>query len=220
MKFYIKNSFLFLFTFFSITSLLSQSNELIVYKDFHYFNSRPFLRYSNYEPTSISSYGWAIGYKKMKNERKFNQLEAKVLFDSSDEASAPFKRQEILLNYRKGKYLKKNLFNILKVRYGPSLNINLMKEDLAIGTDREFPIDNLLGGIGLSVFGGLEYKLSHKFNIHIDTSLFGMIFSINTSYYDNPALTERQKRQSGFDFDLFGERILKIGVGYNLGTSE
>lgn len=204
----------------TMTSLFSQSSELILYKDFFYFNSKPFLQSSAYEVKSIDNYGWSMAYKKIKNESRYNQLEAKVFFSKSDDASAPFDRKEILLNFRRGKYLKKQLFNVLKVRYGPSLNVNLVTEELEIGTDRAFRRENISGGIGLSVFGGIEYSLSNRLNIHIDTNLLGMSFSTKYSNIENPVLTERQQRQGGFDFELFGERILKIGIGYNIGTTE
>jgi len=220
MKLYLKILTLLLISISCLTNLHSQSKELILYKDFYYFNSRPFLRFTDFEPKAINNYGWSIAYKKMKSDRKYNQFEAKVIFESSDEADNSFKRKEFLLNYRKGKYLKKKLFNVLKMRYGPSLNLRLLTEDLEPGLTREFPRENILGGLGLSVLAGLEYPLSDKLNIHLDTNLFGLSFSLNYSYFDNPALTERQKQQGGFDFDLFGERTLKIGIGYILNNKE
>jgi len=212
---YAKTGILSLLLLSFITNLSAQSKEFIIYKDFLVFNSKLFLRHFDYEPKGINNYGFAIAYNKQKNNLKFAQYEAKLLTRKSTEENNEFKRTEVQAIYRRGKYLKKKILNVLQARYGGSLNLQYLAEDIDSEQYVDFPTTNYSGGIGLSFFAGIEYKVSDKINIHLDTQFFSFNFSFLSSYRDDPALTERQKEQTGFDFDTFGERVLKIGIGYS-----
>ena len=214
MKKYVKSSILFSLLFFFECNGYAQNKEVILYKDVLFFNSQLFPRQFDHEPKLINDYGFAIAYNKRKDESKFRQYEVKFRTNKSTEVDNEFKRNEVQIIHRRGKYLNKKIWNVLQARYGGNVNLHYSSEDIDSKQFVNFPTDNYFIGIELSFFTGIEYRISDKLNIHLDLQLLGLNFSFLNSYQDNPALTEPQKEQSGFDIDLFGERVLKIGIGY------
>ena len=58
--------------------------------------------------------------------------------------------------------------------------------------------------------------IEDRFYIELNTSINGATFGLDFDKVANPNLTERQQKQGGFDFDAFGERLVRIGVGFVL----
>lgn len=189
------------------------SSTVIVYKDFLFLNAPSAFRFFDYDPAFLNDYGYAIALHKRMGERKFRQYEIKLAPASGETEEWTYQRNLFQLNYRRGKYWKKTANSAVKIRHGYSVGLQYIEEDRSPLISSEFPLDRTYYDISIDYILGAEFFISETIRFDIGFSPVVMSFGTDRYYNDNPALTERQKTQGGFDFDLVGQRTLKIGLG-------
>jgi len=187
---------------------------LKAYASFLYLNSdynpRPY-DFSE-EPFRFWGITPAISFRD-KESLIIHEFEPKFWYSTRDNDN--IKEYEIGFRYEMCWYLKNEIFPGMRFRWGPSARIYYYDADVK-ANPMGFMVHQQTGGLEFSLAAHLEYQLSEKLKIELTTSNFNLNFSVDYQYLNNPALTERQKQQGGFDFDLFGQRILRLGLGYEL----
>ncbi len=184
------------------------------YINFLYFNSSYNPRSYDFQKEFFRFWGVTPAISFRNNEsRKIHEFEPKFWYSTRDNNN--IKEYEIGLRYELCWYLKKEIFPGMRFRWGPSARIYYYNADITSGYNG-FPVMAKNGGLEVSLAAHLEYQISEKIKIEITTSNFSFSFAVDDQYIDNPALTERQKKQGGFDFDAFSQRILRLGIGYEL----
>ena len=211
------NIYILLFCNLFAFNLFAQSKGLILYKDFLIFDSYRLFEPFDYEPKAFNDYGFAIAYQFQKKDKpRFNQIELKYLYNSEDSATEDYTRNHFNINYKIGKYSKKNIAKIVRVKYGLMAGLHYFSERRNKGSNIFFPIDFSSQTLVVNLFGGLEIPMTKKINLLFDLQWLGASFGLDRQVVENPALTPRQRRTGGFDFDLGGERIFKIGLSYSI----
>lgn len=77
-----------------------------------------------------------------------------------------------------------------------------------------FPIQNFQAGLYINFIPRIQYDFSKHFFVDLNLVINALGLSIDFETTDNPALTERQRKQGGLDFGLLAERTLRLGLGY------
>ena len=218
-------SFLFILLVFGFcSSLCSQEIEkvaakkeitLIGYSNFLYLNSDYNPRPYNFSKEPFRFWGItpAISFRR-KDRLVIHEFEPKFWATVRDDNN--IEEYEIGLRYELSWYLKKVLISGLNIRYGPSARLYYYRADVKSEVSNRFPVVAQEGGIEFSFSLHVEYQLSKHLKITITSNNFNLNFAIDDVYFDNPALTARQKSQGGFDFAAFNQRILRIGFGYEI----
>jgi hypothetical protein len=207
-----------------VYKVIAQDGEVIqpkkevvvkVYSYFLYFNSNYNPRPYNFSTEPFRFWGItpAVSFRE---SRRLMVHEFEPKFWASVRDDNNIEEYEVGLRYELNWYLKKDIFPGFRFRYGPSARIYYYHADVKKDVMNGFPVVAQNGGLEFSFSIHFEYLFSDHFRIEISSNNFNFNFAVDDVYYDNPALTERQKSQGGFDFEVFGQRILRIGIGYEL----
>ncbi len=189
--------------------------NLIAYTNFLYFNSGYNPRPYNFSKELFRFWGItpAISFRD-KEKSIVHEFEPKFWATVRDNNN--IEEYEMGLRYELNWYFKKVFLHGLSFRFGPSTRIYYYRADAKSDVRNGFPVKAQNGGIEFSSSVHFIYKLSKHFKIVITSNNFNLNFAIDNVYYDNPMLNERQKSQGGFDFDGFGQQILRLGIAYGL----
>ena len=194
-----------------------EKKEIIIkaYANFLYFSSSYNPRPYDFSEEPFRFWGItpAISFRDKKS-LIIHEIETKFWYSTRDNEN--IKEYEIGLRYELCWYLKNEILPGLKFRWGPSALIYYYNADVRVSLYNGFPLKVDEGGLEFSLSAHLEYQLSEKLKIELTTSNFNINFQADYQYTNNPGLTERQKQQGGFDFDFFNQRILRLGLGYEL----
>ncbi len=144
--------------------------------------------------------------------RTVHEFEPKFWFSTRDDNN--IKEYEIGLRYELNWYLKKDIFPGLQFRWGPAIRGYYYNADVSRGYNGPYPIEVNAGGLELSMGAHLEYRLSKNLILDLSTSNFNVNFGVDFHYHDHPDLTERQKKNGGFDFAFFNQQLMRLGIGY------
>jgi hypothetical protein len=191
--------------------------EIIIktYVDFLYFNSQYHPRPYDFTKEFFRFWGItaAISFRD-KESLVIHEFEPRFWYSTRDNEN--IKEYEIGLRYERCWYLKNDIFPGVRFRWGPSARIYYYNADVVASSSNGFPLNVHNGGLELSMAAHIEFRITEKLKIELTTSNFNLNFAVDYQYNDNPNLTERQKSQGGFDFDLFDQRIMRLGIGYEL----
>jgi len=109
----------------------------------------------------------------------------------------------------------------LVFKLSPSFRLFYFDTLIDAPSQAEFLTKSKKGGINYSLFLDLEYFVTERLYIDANVSIATLTVAIDYSYVDNPILTENQKEQYPFDFDLgLWEPIFRVGVGYVVGGKD
>ena len=186
-----------------------------VYGNFLYLNSYYNPRPYNFmqEPFRFWGITPAISFRE-KTRRMIHEFEPKFWASVRDENN--IEEFEVGLRYELNWYLKRALFPGFRFRYGPSARVYYYHADVKKDVNNGFPAEAQNGGLEFSFSIHFEYQISDHLRFELTSNNFNVNFAVDFLYYENPALTERQKQQGGFDFELFNQRILRLGLAYEL----
>lgn len=183
------------------------------YVNFLYFNSGYHPNYHNFEKEFFRFWAVtpAVSFRNLES-LKVHELEPKFWYSNRDNV----KEYEFGLRYELCWYLKKEIVSGLRFRWGGSSRIYYYKADIAFDPMFNNPTKEQNGGLELSLAAHLEYQIFKKIKVELTTSNLNINFALDYHYTDNPLLTESQKTQGGFDFEIFNQRILRLGIGFKL----
>ncbi len=201
-------------------SAKAQKNSLKVYGNFLILNSEKEPWHFNHTPSPFSYRGISVAYQLINKEGRIHEWEIRISFDKENTDSLKFNQFNAHVRYEIGRRFKRKLSKKIDFGISGGGKIFYLHETVNRQPGFEFQRINNAVGINIAALAHLEYALSKNIYIDLSLTLGGASIDSSYQYYDNPALTERQKKQGGFDLDLFRERLLRIGVGYRFGPED
>ncbi len=182
------------------------------YTNFLYFNSQYNPRPYDFSPEFFRFWGItpAVSFRAYESPI-IQEIEPKYWSSNSEDGN--IKEYEVGLRYELCWYLKNEIVPGVRFRWGGSSRFYYYHADVSSGFNG-FPTIAQNGGFELSLVAHLEFRIFKKIIVEINTSNLNVNFEIDDQYIDNPGLTENQKTSTGFDFEAFNQRILRIGIGY------
>jgi len=186
-----------------------------VYGNFKYLYSGTVADYIEFDryPFIFWDFTPSISFQNPDRRRVF-EFEPRVRISKRDEGYISDKEFAIRMEW--SYYLRKKLFKTIKVRWGISPRPYFYYGVKSPRNNVGYIVRKTTGGLAFSWVLHLEYDLSDRVFVDLSTSNLFLDFGLDYQFNDNPVLAERQKRQGGFDFDMGGERLLRVGMGYRL----
>ena len=214
MKKQLNTLFALSFIFLSISAhLKGQNNSVKVYSNFLYLNSSQIPEHFDFERSPFQYNGLSFAYNYESKKGRMREWELKTIINNYSEEYA-IRRLDTHLRYETGKYITKNPAKKFQLLRGWAYKAYYLHESLEPLQPDDFPSERNYSGLDLSFFVHLEYHLSEKVYIDINTSFASVSVGINTYYQYNPAYPVSQRKYTHFDFDGFNKRLMRIGVGY------
>lgn len=202
------------FLFISVNSFC-QERSIKIYGQFI-----PYTEY--YKPIAFnadnfgSNYnGTSIAYRKVK-EGKMRQFSIKPVYKNSREEDNSYDLIGGDIRFDMAKLIElKNKKSSLY--FGNSVWLGFLNEQIDSRAFNAYGIRKDHIGISWALFSSFEYQLTPKCYIELATNFFSLSYFYERQYIANPILSESRRVQTDHDFDLWGQRNLQIGFGYNLG---
>lgn len=211
-------SFLLSFFICCTFTAFSQTKSLKVYSNFVYLNSERYVIPSVFQESSALDFEqFSLAYRTEK-EKSFWEYEAGlVLFQKSNSNNTlTLDHIDMHLRIERGFKVKTSENNKFRFYISPALKAYYLVEKTNPQTSTTFPKTHWIAGINGALFFRGQYHFSEKWYLDFNTSFIGGNLGVDFQKVENPALTINQQTQGGFDFDILGERILRIGLGYHL----
>ena len=208
MKMKLKNV-LILLLFIAISQQITAQNKSIkIYSNF----MRPLQKPALFDNDGgIKFRGLSVAYRIWNGE--FSQeVEARFNARNKSEQSNTFNSWEGHLRYEIGKFW--NISDRFIIQRGLSATLYHLNEDINVEAVNVFPLTRMISGI--EVGGLIHFIYEFKNNIYLDLNTSVLSASLGTQFseIENPMLTERERRQGGYDFDILFFGNIRIGVGY------
>lgn len=222
MKEIIIKSILILFIIVTYNSEVFSQNSLKLYSNFIY-SDRP--DYPNYitDTTNVRFrfHQLSLGYQYHKNYEP-REWEVRVFFKNQQLDDGEIRQFDAHVRYEFDAYFLNEVDFLDGLVYSltPSLRFFYLDELIDAPSQRAFLTKNKVGGFNYALSLDFVYNLNERLYINLVATIVSPSFAIIYSYVDNPILTENQKEQFPFDFELFSENSIRIGVGYNLSLNE
>lgn len=122
---------------------------------------------------------------------------------------------KIGLRVEQGRWMEKLSTEKIKIGFGTSIRLLVNSSKLiprGSGIDSR---DRKQYFLILSFVPGIRYDLNSKFYFSLNFPFDILRFGLDLETIDNPVLTSKQQEQGGFDFNIGGEALIRLGVGYN-----
>jgi len=210
MKFLQLTSTFFIFCF-CFSYLTAQQNNIKLYSNFPYLNSNPNPKPFNYNQSFIKFSGLSLAFSTRKELwRNEYEIGGQILHLNLEEYSGYIAQ----FRYQRARYLKTKILKKGQAAFGIGAKIYFFNENREPVTAASFPIQRNNGGIAIGPFAHFEYDLTNSIFIDINSNLHAFNFGLDRQIVENPLLTERQQRTGGFDFDVWSDHLLRIGIGF------
>lgn len=179
-----------------------------------YYSPRPLLA----ERAPLKYNGSSIAFRSVK-DKKLRQISIKPVYLMRDQGQARYEYigGDLKFDFAKEVENYNEKFNIF---WGGSSWLGFLQEDIAYSSITSFPVERTHGAISFALFANVEYHFTKKLYVELAANFFSAAFGWTHQYTDNPNLLERQRTQSGFDIDLFGQRNVQVGLGYVFGSNK
>ena len=186
-------------------------NQFIPYSEYY----KPIV--FNAKNSTANYNGTSIAYRKVNGE-KMRQFSVKPFYKNSREEDQSYELIGGDLRFDMAKHIelknkKSSLF------FGNSVWLGFLNEQIDSRVFNAYGIRKDHLGISWALFSSFEYQLTPKCYVELATNFFSWSFFYERQYIANPILSESRRVQTDFDFDLWGQRNLQIGFGYNLGVN-
>ena len=208
------------------------------YSSFQYLPSGGMPNYY-LDPSSFSFNSPSIGfYRENKSEDKFIEVSlsfskrstkgsiTQTIVDTSTISNPPLmfitnvysgssNDLNIGLRFEKGRWIEKLSTSKLKIGFSTAVRAFAHFSNFESFDVGYYSRDREQYFLVLGFVPRIKYNLTSKFYLALQFpfELFG--FGVDFEYIGNPVLTTSQQRQGGFNFNLGGEALIRLGVGYN-----
>jgi len=204
---------LFLFSSFYLSG---QNQSIKIYSNFLYLNSERYSLRFNSSQKGFEFEQVRLAYRKTK-EKSFFELEGGLLAFKKEESIFTKNHFDIHIRGEQGFKIRATKNGKFLMYLSLAAKVYYWTEDDLPKTSSSFETNTWTSGLNGALFFRGEYHLNEKFYLDVNTTFLGGNLSVLFTTTKNPALTERQQTQGGFDFDILTERLLRIGVGYKFG---
>jgi hypothetical protein len=192
-------------------------NSLKIYGNFLYASSGQTPMHFDHDDDAAFLYNHlSFAFRKEKATHS-SEYELRLLFKSEARDNHKVTQFETSFGYEYGYELKKKLFDFMTVRFGGAGRLFYLREDIQSAEYNMFPVINSKTGVWVGAFAHLEFDITSRIYIDINTSPISMALSYNQAEVQDPALTVKQQTSDEFSVDAFGDRILRVGIGFRLG---
>jgi hypothetical protein len=192
--------------------LFSQESSIKLYANMLVYSEQIPSYYDNSGKNSHYN-GISVAYRRIAKNGLLHQLEAKFAYD---EVESVYKRIDTALRYEIGGTMKRKIFKVLKLRLGKSFKVFHLDERITSKDYNEYPVDRKVSGLTSSIFSSLEFGLGKRLYVEIVANWSIMTVAFDRNYYDDPTRPAGLRNIGGTDFDFFNEKLLRIGLGFNL----
>jgi hypothetical protein len=210
--------FFLLFSYFAV----AQNNSLKVYANFLYGYSGQTPQHYDHVSSGDSNEPFVYDHLSFAYRREkgltAHEFELKLLFKSEGRDNHRVNQFQTQLGYELSGAFQQKLFKVLKVRLGTQVRVFYLQENIESLEYGPYPVENYSAGIWQGIFAHLEYDLNSRIYINANTCILSGSISLDGTYVDDPAKSEKQRKTGGFDFTVYNnEHILRVGVGFRLG---
>lgn len=120
------------------------------------------------------------------------------------------------LRFEMGKWIKRLSNGKVKIGVGGSARLFGHFSDLNPTETNFYTEERQQYFLTLGVVPRIRYDLNSKINLAIQFPFEILGVGVDQWKIDNPALTESQRTQEGFDFNIGGEALIRLGIGINI----
>jgi hypothetical protein len=193
--------------------LFSQESSIKLYANMLVHSEQIPRYYDDYSGRNSHYNGISVAYRRIAKNGLLHQLEAKFAYDKVESLH---KRIDTALRYEIGGTMKRKIFKVLKLRFGKSFKVFHLDERITSKDYNEYPVDRKVSGLNSSIFSSLEFGLGKRFYVEMVANFAIMTIAFDRNYYDDPTRPAGLRNIGGTDFDFFNEKLLRIGLGFNL----
>ena len=201
----------------SFTAVFSQDKEVVInlYTNFLYFNSNYNPSYFEFDRGPIDFFGLTPSISFFSEESEWiHEFEPRFWYQQRNQQT--IKEFEAGLRYSIGRYLYRSEEDKIRIRAGLAARTAYYQADFTPTTANDFPVETRNTWFGLSLVGHVEFWITPTIKVDISTLNFSSGIGFDIEYTDDPALSENQKRKAGFNFNVGGQRIFRVGLGFEL----
>lgn len=186
----------------------AQNESLKIYSNFMRANQKPAL-FDNDE--GVKFRGLSLAYR-IWNGKISQEFEVRFNARNKSELGDTSNSWEGHVRYEIGKFW--NVTDQLIIQRTVSATLYHLNEDLNFEDISIFPVNRMISGIEIGGFLHFIYEFKNNIYLDLNTSVLSASFGTQFTAIENPMLTELQRRQGGFDFDIIFFANFRIGVGY------
>lgn len=235
---------LFLISLFSTVSMGQEEEEntsksLKIYSSFQYLPSNQLPTYF-IDPPNFFYNSTAIGYYKG-NEMTGKYMEFGLSFGKRKSEGTILRRTvdtntinnppimfitsgsfatsndlNVGIRFEMGKWIKSLSKGKVKVGVGGLVHLFGHFSDLNPTETNFFTEERQQYYLTLGVVPRIRYDLNSKVNLAIQFPFEMIGVGLNLLEIDNPALADNQRTQGGFDYNIGGEALIRLGIGINI----
>lgn len=191
----------------------TQENSIKLNTHLLILKSGNFPRLADYEPKVMNFNGIALAYRRVSTSSIIFQIESKIRLRNVDNDVYKYKSNAFHLRLEYGMYVAK-VYND-KIRFSIVSSINVFRQNQYVEKSVffEYPYDRQFTGIDFTGIMGMEYSLTKNIYLELDLCVTTLNVMIEKTKYYNPNFTPLLENIVP-NVVLFGERFLRIGVGY------
>lgn len=217
----------------------TKNKALKLYSNFHILNTPEASRFILPDPSGFHFHNVSIAFSKnRKKPNRYYEVEFSLLTRKKEgdklltestidtivtppriiftEKNVPISTEDLVfrLRFELGRWVKMFKDEKLKLGWSPSIEANVHSSKENPKSVDSFASTGFNASLKLAVVPRVQYDLTSKLFLDLNFPIQLISFGVDYMTIENPILTERQKTQGGFDFDLTGEILLRLGVGY------
>ncbi len=195
-------------------------SSIKVYANFYYLNTRitPHI-----PPTGLQSFNFhrpSIALSRTNKKGWIIDWEISALVKNTENVDFKIKSAQAFLRFEIGKNSWVSANKKFRFQNSVSIKTTGLKSDSSPLTMTRFPRTSRNISLNFQFFTGIEYDLTERIFLDLNTSLIGWSIGADWSRSLNPNLTLSQQKQGGFDLDALHNRLLRVGVGWKFGRKE
>ena len=217
----------------------SKNKALKIYTNFHILNTPEASRFQLPDPSGFHFHNISVAFfKNRKKPNRFFEGEFSFLYREKEgdksitetsfdtivtpprlivtQKEVPIETEDLVfrLRFELGRWVKKMNEEKLKLGWSPSVEAFIHSSKETNKSEESFPATGFNASLKLAVVPRVQYDLTSKLFLDLNIPIQFMSFGLDYNTIENPILTDQQKKQGGFDFDLTGEVLLRLGLGY------
>ena len=192
-------------------NLSSQEKSLKIYNQFIIYSIyTPSINFTERVPLKYN--GPSIAYRTV-NDKRLKQISFRPVFDMQNQGQSKYVNFGADLKFDLAKELE-NYNEKLNIFWGGSTWLGFLQEDSEYSLINSFPVLRRQSALSCALFANVEYHFSKNLYVELAANFFSFTFNWMYQEKENPILLERQRIQSFFDLEMFGQRNLQLGIGY------
>jgi len=210
-----------------------------IYSNFHILGTEEASRFQLTDSSSFHFLNLSIAFSKnRKKPNRFMEGEISFLYSNKDgdrllretsfdtivtpprliisERLVPISSEDIVfrLRFELGRWVKTFKEEKLKLGWSSSYEAHIHTSEITPRSSDTFLTSEFQAYLILALIPRIQYDLTSNLFLDLNFPIEIMSLGVDFTTIDNPILTDRQKKQGGFNYDIGGEILLRFGLGY------